>query len=380
MIEFLSLKVVNSQYQKELKDACARVIDSGWYIMGNELAQFEIEFAAYCGTKHAIGVANGLDALILTLRAWKELGRLKAGDEVIVQANTYIASILAITENDLVPVLVEPNPDSYNLDPETIVAAITPKTKAILPVHLYGQLSPMPEIMAIANAHNLLVLEDCAQAHGAEINGKRAGNWGDAAGFSFYPGKNLGALGDAGAITTNNDELAQTLKALRNYGSHKKYENIYQGINSRLDEIQAAMLRVKLPYLESETTRRQQIAAMYCENINNPYIILPLDPATFTINHSPSTMKHYKAHVWHLFVIRCKQRDALQNWLFENGIQTLIHYPVPPHKQKAFDKYSQYELPVTEMLHAEVLSLPMDPSLSADSINKVIKIVNDFLR
>ncbi|EJL6492775.1 DegT/DnrJ/EryC1/StrS family aminotransferase [Vibrio cholerae] len=380
MINFLDLKSINSQYQQELKDACARVIDSGWYIMGNELSQFETEFAAYCGTKYAIGVANGLDALILTLRAWKVLGKLNAGDEVIVQGNTYIASVLAITENDLVPVLVEPNPATYNLDPATVAAAITPKTKAILPVHLYGQLSPMPEIMAIANAHNLLVLEDCAQAHGAEINGKRAGNWGDAAGFSFYPGKNLGAFGDAGAITTNDDELTQTLKALRNYGSHKKYENLYQGVNSRLDEIQAAMLRVKLPYLEAETARRQQIAAMYCEGINNPCIVLPLDTTAFMINHSPSTIQHYKVHVWHLFVVRCKQRDALQNWLFENGIQTLIHYPVPPHKQKAFDEYSQHKLPVTEMLHTEVLSLPMDPSLSMDSIKKVIKLVNDFLR
>jgi len=215
MINFLDLKAINNQYQQELKDACARVIDSGWYIMGNELVQFETEFAAYCGTKHVIGVANGLDALILVLRAWKELGKLKAGDEVVVQANTYIASVLAITENDLVPVLVEPNKDTYNLDPALVRAAITPNTKAILPVHLYGQLSPMPELMAIAEEHDLLVLEDCAQAHGAQINGKRAGNWGDAAGFSFYPGKNLGALGDAGAVTTNNDELAKTLKALR---------------------------------------------------------------------------------------------------------------------------------------------------------------------
>ncbi|MGL4915237.1 MAG: DegT/DnrJ/EryC1/StrS family aminotransferase, partial [Aeromonas allosaccharophila] len=275
MINFLDLKAINNQYQQELKDACSRVIDSGWYIMGNELSQFETEFATYCGTKHAIGVANGLDALILTLRAWKELGKLQAGDEVIVQANTYIASILAITENDLIPVLVEPNQSTYNLDGATITAAITSKTKAILPVHLYGQSSPMPEIMAIAKQHNLLVLEDCAQAHGAEINGLRAGNWGDAAGFSFYPGKNLGALGDAGAITTNDDELAQTLKALRNYGSHKKYENLYQGVNSRLDEIQAAMLRVKLPYLEAETIRRQQISQAYRSGITNPLVTLP---------------------------------------------------------------------------------------------------------
>lgn len=235
MINFLDLKSINQQYQQELKQACARVIDSGWYIQGQELQQFEAEFAAYCGTKHAIGVANGLDALILVLRAWKELGKLQEGDEVIVPANTYIASILAITENRLTPVLVEPDINTYNLSREGIKAAITPKTKAILPVHLYGLISPMAEIMQIAQEHDLLVLEDCAQAHGAEINGQRAGNWGHAAGFSFYPGKNLGALGDAGAITTNNDQLADTLKALRNYGSHKKYENLYQGVNSRLD-------------------------------------------------------------------------------------------------------------------------------------------------
>ncbi len=263
MVNFLNLRAINARYAQELKDACARVIDSGWFIMGDELLQFETEFSAYCGTKNAIGVANGLDALILVLRAWKELGKLQAGDEVIVQANTYIASILAITENDLVPVLVEPDPVTFNLDPARVSAAITSKTKAILPVHLYGQLSPMPELLAIAQQHQLLVLEDCAQAHGAEIGGRRAGNWGEAAGFSFYPGKNLGALGDAGAITTNDDELAQTLKALRNYGSHKKYENLYQGVNSRLDELQAALLRVKLPHLPAETVRRQEIALAY---------------------------------------------------------------------------------------------------------------------
>lgn len=385
IVPFLDLQKINQQYQSELKEACSRVIDSGWYIMGNELALFEIEFASYCGTKHAIGVANGLDALILTLRAWKELGKLKAGDEVIVQANTYIASVLAITENDLVPVLVEPNPVSYNLDSETVVAAITPKTKAILPVHLYGQLSPMPEIIAIANKHNLLVLEDCAQAHGAEINGKRAGNWGDAAGFSFYPGKNLGALGDAGAITTNDDELAQTLKALRNYGSHKKYENLYQGVNSRLDEIQAAMLRVKLRHLEIETVRRQQIAAMYCEGINNPYIVLPLDVATFTTNnsqlttnHSPLTIQHYKAHVWHLFVVRCENREALQQHLADKGIQTLIHYPIPPHQQQAYAQWSEQSYPQTEAIHQQVLSLPISPVMTDEHVAAVIAACNSF--
>ncbi|WP_429168941.1 DegT/DnrJ/EryC1/StrS family aminotransferase [Aeromonas rivipollensis] len=365
MIKFLDLKAINNQYQLELKDACARVIDSGWYIMGSELSAFEQEFSTYCGTKHTIGVANGLDALILTLRAWKELGKLQVGDEVIVQANTYIASILAITENDLIPVLVEPNKSTYNLDGENIAAAITSKTKAILPVHLYGQLSPMPEIMAIANKHNLLVLEDCAQAHGAEINGQRAGNWGNAASFSFYPGKNLGALGDAGAITTNDDELAQSLKALRNYGSHKKYENLYQGVNSRLDEIQAAMLRVKLPYLEAETIRRQQIAQAYRSGITNPLVTLP-------------NVIDELAHVWHLFVVRCEQRDALQNYLAEQGIQTLIHYPVAPHKQQAYKQWNHISLSVTEEVHQQVLSLPLDPTMSEEAIAQVIAAVNGF--
>ncbi|MCU8055565.1 DegT/DnrJ/EryC1/StrS family aminotransferase [Shewanella sp. SM34] len=365
MINFLDLKAINNQYQQELKEACARVIDSGWYIMGNELTQFEAEFAAYCGTKHAIGVANGLDALILTLRAWKELGKLKAGDEVIVQANTYIASVLAITENDLVPVLVEPNQATFNLDFSTVRAAITSKTKAILPVHLYGQISPMPEIMALAEEFDLLVLEDCAQSHGAEINGKRAGNWGDAAGFSFYPGKNLGALGDAGAITTNDDELAQTLKALRNYGSHKKYENIYKGVNSRLDEIQAAMLRVKLCYLEAETARRQLIAQTYRANISNSLITLP-------------QVDNELVHVWHLFVVRCEQREALQAHLAKNGIQTLIHYPIPPHKQQAYIKYQGKSLPITELIHNQVLSIPLDPCMADSDIKYIINIINEY--
>ncbi|WP_429171523.1 DegT/DnrJ/EryC1/StrS family aminotransferase [Aeromonas rivipollensis] len=365
MINFLDLKAINNQYKNELKDACARVIDSGWYIMGNELAQFESEFSRYCGTKYAIGVANGLDALNLVLRAWKELGKLQAGDEVIVQANTYIASILAITENNLVPVLVEPNPETFNLEPAQVREAITPRTKAILPVHLYGHLSPMPELMAIATEFDLLVLEDCAQAHGAEIQGKRAGNWGDAAGFSFYPGKNLGALGDAGAVTTNDDELAQTIRALRNYGSHKKYENLYQGVNSRLDEIQAAMMRVKLPYLEGETARRQNIAQSYRARINNPLVKLP-------------NVENEGAHVWHLFVVRCDVREQLQQWLSEQNIQTLIHYPIPPHKQQAYPQYQDYLLPVTERIHQQVLSLPIDPTMSDEAVTRVIDAVNGF--
>ncbi|MCU8104642.1 DegT/DnrJ/EryC1/StrS family aminotransferase [Shewanella sp. SM101] len=365
MVPFLDLQKINQQYQSELKDACSRVIDSGWYIMGNELAQFEAEFATYCGTKHSIGVANGLDALILVIRAWLELGKLRAGDEVIVQANTYIASVLAITENDLVPVLVEPNPGTYNLDPQIVRNAITDKTKLILPVHLYGQLSSMHEIMAIAKEHDLLVLEDCAQAHGAELCGKRAGNWGDAAGFSFYPGKNLGALGDAGAITTNDDELAQTLKALRNYGSHKKYENLYQGVNSRLDEIQAAMLRVKLHHLEAETARRQHIAQTYRANIINPLIVLPV-------------VAEELAHVWHLFVVRCENREALQQHLTDNGVQTLIHYPIPPHKQQAYQQYAEMHLPLTEQIHQQVLSIPLDPTMSDAAVKQVIAAMNEF--
>ncbi|KQB01577.1 aminotransferase [Vibrio metoecus] len=365
MIPFLDLKSINQQYQQELKQACARVIDSGWYIQGQELRQFEAEFATYCGTKHAIGVANGLDALILVLRAWKELGQLQEGDEVIVPANTYIASILAITENRLTPVLVEPDINTYNLSQEGIQAAITPKTKAILPVHLYGLISPMAEIMQIAQEHDLLVLEDCAQAHGAEINGQRAGNWGHAAGFSFYPGKNLGALGDAGAITTNDDQLADTLKALRNYGSHKKYENLYQGVNSRLDEIQSAMLSVKLKYLPSQTQARQELAAFYLREINNPNIILP-------------EVRSIQSHVWHLFVVRTSKREALVEHLAKYGVQTQVHYPIAPHKQKAYSELNYLSLPLTEKLQNEVLSLPMSPDLSREEGAMVVEAINTF--
>ena len=291
MIPFLDLKNINAQYRDELIQAATDVIDSGWYIQGNQVNAFEKEFSDYCGTKHCIGVANGLDALILIFRAYKELGRLKEGDEVIVPANTYIASILAITENRLQPILVEPDEQTYNLDPKLIEQAITPKTKAILAVHLYGQLADMLEINKIAKKNNLLVIEDSAQAHGASIDGRKAGNWGDASGFSFYPGKNLGALGDAGAVTTNDPELAKTIRALGNYGSHKKYENIYQGINSRLDEIQAAFLNVKLKYIASDISKRRSVANYYLKNINNPEITLP------NINLATN-----EEHVWHLFV------------------------------------------------------------------------------
>ena len=365
MTPFLDLQSINAQYRAELIEACTRVIDSGWYIGGNELTQFEQEFAAYCGAAHCIGVANGLDALILTLRAWLELGRLQPGDEVIVPANTYIASILAISANGLTPVLVEPDAASFNISPANARAAITAKTRAILPVHLYGQLADMPAIMALAREHGLLVLEDAAQAHGAAIAGKRAGSWGDAAGFSFYPGKNLGALGDAGAITTQDSELAQTLHALRNYGSHEKYKNLFKGVNSRLDEIQAAMLRVKLSKLELEMQHRRSIAAIYLQNIHHPAVQLP-------------QVASPEQHVWHLFVIRTGQRTALQQHLAAQGIQTLIHYPIPPHQQQAYAEWNAQSYPLTEAMHQEVLSLPMGPTLTKNEALQVAKMVNSF--
>jgi dTDP-4-amino-4,6-dideoxygalactose transaminase len=364
MIPFLDLKSLNAKYREELISAATRVIDSGWYIQGQEVAAFEQEFAEYCGTRFSIGVANGLDALTLTLRAWKELGKLKEGDEVIVPANTYIASILAITENHLKPVLVEPDEATFNICPKNIAKAITPNTKAILAVHLYGQMAPMPEIMALADSHNLLVLEDAAQAHGASINGRRAGNWGHAAGFSFYPGKNLGALGDAGAVTTNNEELAQTIRALGNYGSHKKYENLYQGVNSRLDEMQAAMLRVKLRHLDTEIKHRRTVAAAYMESLIDSGLTLPLETGVAPIS--------LESHVWHLFVIRTKNREELQQKLAKQGVQTMIHYPVPPHKQLAYSDFSHMQFPITEVIHDEVLSLPIGPSLTLEQIESVV--------
>jgi dTDP-4-amino-4,6-dideoxygalactose transaminase len=371
MIPFLDLKSLNANYREELISAATRVIDSGWYIQGQEVAAFEQEFADYCGTRLTVGVANGLDALILTLRAWKELGKLKEGDEVIVPANTYIASILAITENRLKPVLVEPDEATFNICPKNIAKAITPNTKAILAVHIYGQMAPMPEIMALAENHNLLVLEDAAQAHGASINGRKAGNWGHAAGFSFYPGKNLGALGDAGAVTTNDEELAQTIRALGNYGSHKKYENLYQGVNSRLDEMQAAMLRVKLRHLDTEIKHRRMVAAAYMEGLADSGLGLPLATGVSATS--------LESHVWHLFVIRTKNREELQRQLAEQGVQTLIHYPVPPHKQLAYSNFSQLQFLITEAIHDEVLSLPIGPTLSLEEIRSVTDSLNQFI-
>ena len=370
MIPFLDLKAINAQYRAEMIQAATEVIDSGWYIQGSQLKAFENEFAEYCGTKYCVGVANGLDALILILRAYKELGRLKEGDEVIVPANTYIASILAITENRLKPILVEPNKDTYNLDPIRVEEAITTNTKAILAVHLYGQLADMPAINAIAENHDLLVIEDSAQSHGAQINGRKAGNWGNASGFSFYPGKNLGALGDGGCITTNESDLANTVKVLANYGSQKKYENIFQGLNSRLDEIQAAFLRVKLRNLDAQTRVRQEISVAYANGIVNPKINLPINPGV-----TPRNLNH---HVFHLFVVRIENRSEFQLHLKSTGIDTLIHYPIPPHRQQAYKEYGSLHLPLTDALHREVVSLPMGPTMTVEQVEHVIEGCNQF--
>jgi dTDP-4-amino-4,6-dideoxygalactose transaminase len=365
MIPFLNLKKINSKYRAELTEEFAKFLDSGWYILGERVKQFETEFAGYCQVKHCIGVANGLDSLVLIIRAYKELGRLKEGDEVIVPANTYIASIFAITENRLLPVLVEPDVNSYTLDVTKIEANVTSRTKAILPVHLYGQLCNMTAINSIAKKHNLLVIEDSAQSHGAVHNGKISGNLGDASGFSFYPGKNLGALGDAGAITTNDSELASTLNIIRNYGSGKKYFNQFQGVNSRLDELQAGLLSVKLKYLQVETEIRRSIANAYLDGINNTNLILPVvsDP---------------NSHVWHLFVLRTSNRNKFQQFLSDNGVQTVIHYPVPPHKQSAYKSMNSLNLPITEEIHETILSIPIDISMSNEDVKTVIDACNRY--
>lgn len=363
MIPFLDLKKINTQYKDELLQACESVIDSGWYINGNKCTKFEEEFASYCGTKYAIGVGNGLEALTLILRAYKEIGIIKDGDEVIVPSNTYIASILAISENNLVPILVEPNIKTYLLDENKIEEKITSKTKVILPVHLYGQTCEMDNINAIAKKYNLKVIEDSAQSHGAYYKGKRCGNLGDASGFSFYPGKNLGALGDAGAVTTNDRELANALRALANYGSHKKYKNLYKGINSRLDELQAAMLRVKLRYLDAEIDKRKKVANYYLENIHNPTIILP------TIATDS---------VWHVFVVRTDKRDELQQHLLENNIQTLIHYPIPPHHQEAYSEWGEKSYSISEQIHGQVLSLPISGVQNFTDTKKIVQTVNEY--
>ena len=363
MIKFLDLQKINAQYEQELKMAANRVIDSGWYLMGKELETFEQSYATLCNVKFALGVANGLDALRLIFKGYIELGIMTKGDEVIVPANTYIASVLAITDNDLIPVFVEPNLETYNLDSNKIEAAITDKTKAILTVHLYGQNSIDDQMLQICSKHNLKLIEDGAQSHGAKWDDKISGGIGDAGGHSFYPGKNLGALGDAGAVTTKDKDLARIISALRNYGSEKKYENIYKGLNSRLDEIQAAFLNVKLKYIQDDIDNRRKVADYYLNNIKNENIILP-------------TLIKEEGHVWHLFVIRTKNRNKLQEYLKENGVQILIHYPIPIHHQKAYSNFKHLELPITELIHKEVLSLPLSPVLGKKELYRIIKVIN----
>ena len=366
-VPFLSLKDVTSKYSEEIHEAVSRVVDSGWYLQGKENELFELNYSKYIGTQYALGVGNGLDALILIFRAYIEMGVMKSGDEVIVPANTYIASIIAIVDNGLIPVLVEPNIDTFQIDDNLIEKVITNNTKAIMIVHLYGQCSYSDKIGKLCEAHNLKLIEDNAQAHGCVFDGKITGSLGDAAGHSFYPGKNLGALGDGGAITTNDDELFKTVKALANYGSSRKYVFKYVGKNSRLDEIHAAVLNVKLKYLNDDINLRKQIAKKYITSINNPEIILP-------------KVNNWESNVFHIFPILCSRRDELQKYLKDNGIQTLIHYPIPPHKQECFSSWNGLSFPITERIHKEELSLPMSPTLNEEKVNYIIMVLNKYDR
>lgn len=372
MIKFLDLQKINAQYAPALKQVASEVIDSGWFLMGNKLSSFEEKLASYIGSSHAIGVANGLDALRLIFNAYIEMGFMKSGDEVIVPANTYIASVLAISDNNLKPVLVEPANSTYNLDINLIEKQITDKTKAILVVHLYGQVCWNNALVELAKKYNLKIIEDNAQAIGAEWNGTKTGTLGDAAGFSFYPGKNLGALGDAGAVTTSDPELAEMVRALGNYGSKRKYINEFQGLNSRLDEIQAAFLEIKLQFIDKENQYRRQLASLYLNEIKNDQIILPI-PNNVNFLHDAN-----KEHVWHLFVIRLKEREKLQKYLDQKGIQTLIHYPVPPNKQLAYKEMNYLDFPITNAIHDEVLSLPLSPVMSEGEVWEVIEALNSF--
>ena len=392
MIKFLDLHKINQPYEAHFQEKLKSVLDKGWYVLGNEVAEFEKNFAHYCGTKFCIGVGNGLDALTLIFKGYIELGKLQKGDEVLVPANTYIASILAIMQADLVPVLVEPNEETFNINTNLLANHLTFQTKAILVVHLYGQLADMEAINNFAKIHNLLIIEDAAQAHGASdqysdfsdqskgVNNPlnllepktrspkrvlRAGNLSNAAGFSFYPSKNLGAIGDGGAITTNDSELAKIVFSIRNYGSEIKYHNDFVGVNSRLDELQAGFLNVKLPRLDEDNQRRIAIAKRYLSEIKNDKITLPF-------------YDNSQNHVFHLFVVRTQNRTELQNYLTQNGIQSQIHYPIPPHKQKALSQWNNMSFPITEKIHDTVLSLPMSPVLTDEEVDFVVKIINQW--
>ena len=365
MIKFLDLKGITEMYADEIKQAVNSVVDSGWYLQGNANKQFESDYAQYIGTNYCVGVANGLDALIWIYRAYIEMGVMQPGDEVIVPANTYIASILAITENGLKPVLVEPDITTLEIDEKLIEQAITPRTKSILIVHLYGRCAYTEKIGELCRKYNLKLVEDNAQAHGCRYRGKRTGSIGDAAGHSFYPGKNLGAFGDGGAVTTNDEKLATCVRTLANYGSQKKYVFQNCGRNSRLDEIQAAILDVKLHHLDEDNSRRQHVAKYYYEHINNPLITMP-------------TRLSDENNVYHIFPVLCPERDRLQQYLTENGIQTLIHYPIPPHKQECYKEWNTMNLPVTEQIHQQELSIPISQILSDDDIQQITSILNSF--
>ena len=361
MIKFLDLEKVNNRFRTEIDSRIKNILDKGWYLQGEENDKFAKDFAEYCGTKYALGVANGLDALNLIIKAYG----FGEGDEIIVPANTFIATILSISQNRCTPILVEPDINTYCINPDLIEKAITPKTKAIVVVHLYGQAVPMEKIWEIAKKYNLKIIEDAAQAHGAVYKSRHVGNLGDAAAFSFYPGKNLGALGDAGGITTNDQELFNKIKAIANYGSDYKYHHIYKGVNSRLDEIQAAVLDIKLSHLDDDNNKRRKITNFYRKNITNPKIILP---------------KTYDetSHVWHVFAVRTVERDAFQKYLADNGIQTIIHYPTPPHKQLAYKELNKLSFPITEEIHKTIISLPISPVMTDSEINKIVEIVNAY--
>lgn len=361
MIKFLDLKKINNRYREEIDSRIKNILDKGWYLQGEENENFTKNFANFCGTKFALGVANGLDALNLIIKAYG----FGNGDEIIVPANTYIATILAISENGCIPILVEPDIKTYNINPDSIEEKITTKTKAIMVVHLYGQAVQMEKIWKIAKKYNLKIIEDSAQAHGAIYQENRTGNLGDASGFSFYPGKNLGCIGDGGAVTTNDEELFNKIKAIANYGSDRKYHHIYKGVNSRLDEIQAAVLDVKLKHLDSDNNKRREISKYYRENIKNSKIILP---ETYD----------EKSHVWHIFAVRTHNRDEFQKYLTEKGIQTIIHYPTPPHKQGAYKEWNNLSFPIAEEIHNTILSLPISPAMTDSEIEKVVEVVNEY--
>lgn len=365
MIKFLDLQKITAKDSAEIKEAVNRVVDSGWYLQGEENKRFEHHYAQFIGTRHCVGVANGLDALIWIVRAYKEMGVFKEGDEIILPANTYIASILAVTENGLTPVLVEPDLNTYQIDDQKIEAAITNKTKAVMIVHLYGRCAYTDKIGEICKKHGLKLIEDNAQAQGAYFGNKRTGALGDAAGHSFYPGKNLGAFGDAGAVTTDDEELANTIRTLANYGSSKKYVFKYAGRNSRLDEIQAAVLDVKLRHLDDDNEKRRVIARFYLDHIKNPKIVLP-------------KVTDWKSNVFHIFPIRCETRDELQKYLLDKGVQTIIHYPIPPHQQEVYKEWNDRSYPITELIHQQELSLPISPVMTNEEIEGVVKTVNKY--